>query len=298
MADALNSSPAVEGGAVPACKPWGFWASLAWLALVLALWMWGFNKLEHALLHGTAFGALINRSFALGALKLLISFSVPLLVLVTAVRIRRCSVRDYLGWVGPRGQNVLLGIVLALALQFLIYAVLYLMGADITGAAVAQWRAETATGTPHWWPLLLAWPSIFCAPFVEECVFRGFLWRGWAESPLGGTGTWLLTTLAFVAFHIPAAMERDSINAGVMLVTVLLFGLFLGWLRWRTGTTTAPIIAHIILNLIPPLFAFAAGAMFAGPTSTFMPTNSAACFRISSTVSAQRNSMTMFVPST
>jgi membrane protease YdiL (CAAX protease family) len=262
-----KSFPRVEGGSAvgPICKPWGFWGSLGWLAPVLAVWMWGFDRLEHALLDGTAFGRLISNSWALGALNILLGFSVPLLILLVAVRLGRCPVGDYFGWTRPRGRHVLIGILLALALQFLYYAFFYLIGADITAAAIAQYLAETKAGTPHWVTLLIGWPAIICAPFVEETVFRGFLWRGWVLSPLGIMGTWLLTSLAFTAFHIPLAMSMTPVNAVIMLVSTLLLGLLLGWLRRRSGTTTATIIAHVAYNLVPPLFALTVGAMFAGP---------------------------------
>ena len=262
-----KSFPRVEGSSVvgPICKPWGFWGSLGWLALVLAVWMWVFDRLEHALLDGTAFGRLISNSWALGALNTLLGFSVPLLILLLAVGLRRCPVRDYFGWTRPRGRHVFIGIVLALALQFLYYAFFYLIGADITAAAIAQYMAEAKAGTPHWVALLIGWPAIICAPFVEETVFRGFLWRGWAQSPLGYTRTWLLTSLAFAAFHIPSAMSMNPMNAGIMLVSTLLLGLLLGWLRLLSGTTTATIIAHGAYNLVPPLFTLTVGAMFAGP---------------------------------
>jgi membrane protease YdiL (CAAX protease family) len=250
--------------AVPSRGAWGFWATLAWFSVCLAAW-WGFSPLEHALLDGTALGRLIGTNFALGALNVLVGFAVPLLVLVAAVRMRGSSVRDYFGWLRPRGADVLLGIALALALQFVYYAFFYVAGADITGAAIAQWREEAAAGTPHWWPLLLLWPSVLCAPLVEESVFRGFLWRGWAQSPLGPAATWLLTSVVFAAFHIPILMERGAVGAGVALVQDFLLGLAFGWVRWRGGTSTASMPGHMAGNLVSPLYAFAVGAMFAGP---------------------------------
>jgi len=71
-------------------------------------------------------------------------------------------------------------------------------------------------------------------------------------------------TLVFTAWHMPKATGRDPFNAGLMVVEVFLFGLFLGWLRRRSGTTTAPIVAHITLNVIPPLYPVLVGAIFAG----------------------------------
>jgi hypothetical protein len=227
--------------------------------------MEGFDRLEHSLLDGTDFGRLIGSNFALGALNVLLGSSVPLPVLLVAVRLRRCPVRDYFAWTRPRGRHVLIGIVLALVLQFLYYAFFYLIGADITAGPITQYRAESAAGTPHWLSILMGWPAVICAPFVEETVFRGFLWRGWAQSRLGATGTWGLTSLVFAAFHIRKAIALDPINGGILLVVDVLLGLLLGWLRLRSGTTTTPIIAHVAYNLVPPLFTLAVEASFAGP---------------------------------
>lgn len=263
----MNASlfPSGDATAVPTCKPWGFWASLAWFAVAMALFLWGFDRLEYALLNGTAFGRVIGGNPLVGALNVLVEWSAPLLVLLAAVRIRHCTAKDYFGWIRPRGRYVLIGILLALAVQFAYYALFYLGGVDITAAAVEQYRAEAAAGTPHWVSMLPGWPAIVCAPFVEESLFRGFLWRGWARSPLGAAGTWLLTSLVFAAYHIPVAMKMHPLLATVMLVQVLLLGLSLGWVRWRGGTTTATIIAHVVHNLVPLLFTLVAGAIYAGP---------------------------------
>ena len=263
---AIDKPLAIECG-VPAalpCRPWGFWVSLAWFAVALTVLLWAFARLEHALLNGTAFGKLIGSSLALGALNLLLGWAVPLLILLAAVRIRRCPVRDYFGWLRPRGRDVLLAIVLALAVQFAYYAFFYLTGEDMTAGAIAQYRLETAAGTPHWSATLLGWPAIVCAPFVEESMFRGFLWRGWEHSPLGAAGAWLLTSLVFAGYHIPVAIGMQPALATMMLVQVFLLGLVLGWVRWRGGNTTATIIGHVAHNLVPPLYTFAVGAMFGG----------------------------------
>jgi len=167
------------------CEPWGFWASLLWSGFALGLF-YGFDSFEHTLLRGTAFGRLIGESFALGALNSLVEWSNPLVILLVAIRIRGCPVLDYFAWIRPRAGDVVLGIVLAVVLQVLSYGVPYLLvGADITANAIAQYRAEAAAGTPHWVPVLLSWPGILAAPFVEESVFRGFMCAdgnpGWAR---------------------------------------------------------------------------------------------------------------------
>ena len=256
VTDRAVDSPPVGGNA-----PWGFWATLAWL--ILALLLHGAAlPLEIALLRGTAVGHAIDASIALGALNLVLDWSIPLIVLVIAVRLRGWALRDYFAWLAPGVRYVVLGIVLALAIQFAFSETFYLLGADWSGA-VEQFRTERAAGVSHWIPVLQAWPSIVCAPIVEESVFRGFLWRGWSQSRLGAVGTFWLGTLAFAAWHIPKALEMNAVGGIFMLVQVFVLGLLLNWLRWRSGTTTAGMLAHATANLYPPVTVLIVGALLA-----------------------------------
>ena len=242
-------------------RPWGFWTTLAWVALALLMHE-GFSQLERAVLPGTWLGKLITDNIVLGALNLVVSWSVPLLVLIVAIRLRNWAVRDYFGWVRPRAGHVVLGIVLALAIQLAISGILYLLGASWS-EAVEQYRADRIAGVSPWIHVLVAWPAIVCAPIVEESVFRGFLWLGWAQSRLGELGTLFVGSFVFAAWHIPKAMEMNVVGGVVMLIQVLLLGLFFSWLRWRTGGTTVGMFAHATANLYPPLVGIAIGALLA-----------------------------------
>ena len=198
------------------------------------------------------------------ALDIVLTWSIPLIVLVVAVRLRGSPVRDYFAWFAPSVGSVLLGVVLALAIQLAFSGGLYLLGADWSAPAVDQYREERAAGVSHWLPILQAWPGIVCAPIVEESVFRGFLWRGWAQSRLAAAETAWLGTLLFAAWHIPKALGTGSAMAGsIMLVQVFVLGLFFSWLRWRSGGTTAGIIAHAAANLYPPMIGLLIGALLA-----------------------------------
>jgi hypothetical protein len=177
-------------------KPWGFWTTALWVAAAIALFADLFPRLELLLLKGTAVGHAIDAHFALGALNLALTWAVPILLLLLAVRIRRIPARDYFAWVAPRPGYIGIAVASGLALQVASYAVPYLAGGDLTAPGVAQYRHALSVGTPVWLPLLLAWPAIVAAPLVEESIFRGFLWRGWASS-LGAKWTLILTALAF-----------------------------------------------------------------------------------------------------
>jgi uncharacterized protein len=93
---------------------------------------------------------------------------------------------------------------------------------------------------------LLYWPAMIAlAPLGEELFFRGFLFKGILHSRLGAVGAILLTSLAWTFFHV----QYEPFH----LVTVLLFGLLLGYARLATGSILTPLAMHAFLNLIGTL---------------------------------------------
>ena len=245
-------------------KVWGFWATALWVVAALVLKDYLFPKFEHLVLNGTAIGHAIDVQLALGAANLALVWLVPILLLLAAVRMKRLPVRSYFAWVAARPGIVLLALAAGAAFQLLTYAFAYVAGADMTSDAVAQYRAAQAAGEPAWLPLFFAWPGIIAAPLVEESIFRGFLWRGWNASRLGARGTWLLTSLAFCAYHIPKVIGASPLQAGIILFEDLLLGLLFGWLRWRSGSVLPSMAAHFANNAIPPVAALLIGATLAG----------------------------------
>lgn len=242
---------------------WSFWTTALWVAAAMALFVDLFPRLELLLLKGTAVGHAIDAHFALGALNLALTWAMPSLLLLLAVRIKRVPARDYFAWVAPRPGYVLIAVASGLALQAASYAVAYLGGGDLTAPGVAQYRHALSVGNPVWLPLLLSWPSFTAAPLVEESVFRGFLWRGWEATRLDAAGTWLLISFVFAAYHIQAVIGMDPLSAGIILFEDLLLGLLVGWLRWRSGSTLPGMAAHFAYNVIPPVATFVIGAMYA-----------------------------------
>jgi CAAX protease family protein len=77
-------------------------------------------------------------------------------------------------------------------------------------------------------------------PLREELLFRGFLLPALAQTRLGYWGAALVVAGAWAALH-------ESLLA---LVPVLLIGMLLAWLLWRTGSLRVPIICHTAQNLL------------------------------------------------
>ena len=73
-------------------------------------------------------------------------------------------------------------------------------------------------------PLAIA--MVIAAPAMEEFLFRGFLLPGLATARFGMPGAIALTSLAWASMHIQYEM--------FFIVQIFLFGLVLGWLRWRS----------------------------------------------------------------
>ena len=100
---------------------------------------------------------------------------------------------------------------------------------------------QKAYGTARFLPLLWMAVVIF-GPVFEELFFRGFLFRGLAESKLGAVGTILITSLLWASIHL----QYDAY--GIFLVFVA--GLLLGWTRVRTDSIYPPIAMHCLMNFI------------------------------------------------
>jgi membrane protease YdiL (CAAX protease family) len=157
-------------------------------------------------------------------------------------------VRDYLGWIRPRGRDVAIGIpaILALPVGFMLAD---LLSGMLTSAdpAVQAYRAGIAAGMSPWWFVLGYWPAETLAPLVEESFFRGFLWRG-LQLRLGNVGTLLLTSIVFAAMHYNYYIQ-DGVADPVSIVQYLVAGLVLGGLRWHSGGSTVPMIVHAVSNV-------------------------------------------------
>ena len=96
----------------------------------------------------------------------------------------------------------------------------------------------------------------FTAGFSEEFVFRGVIFTGFRQK-LGPLATILLTSLLFAILHFDAVQ-----GAGVFVL-----GLFLGYLREKTGCLTLCVAAHAFNNLLSALIV----RFLIGPMEEFPP---------------------------
>jgi membrane protease YdiL (CAAX protease family) len=80
------------------------------------------------------------------------------------------------------------------------------------------------------------------APVVEEVLFRGWIW--WAvEKAVSPIAALVVTTLLFAVAHV------DILH----IVAVLPLGCLLGYLRLKTRSIWAPLVAHALNNILASL---------------------------------------------
>jgi membrane protease YdiL (CAAX protease family) len=237
------TAPATASAPIPyRPQPWGVLASIGF-ALV-SFFIRG-PILRYAPLHALVQAS--HRNFlAFSALVLAIQ-TASVLVIVLAVRLKRWPLAEYLSFAKPRAKDVALGIAVVLAWYLAQNG--YYHFAFGKGFGLASYRAVLAAGTSPWWYLVQVWPSLICAPIVEESTYRGFLWRG-VESRMGGTAAFIITSICFTAAHFPYFIEprNGTIHfdtLAVYAVTALIFG----WLRWRSGGVAVSMVAHAFSNV-------------------------------------------------
>lgn|SRR5262245_18690547 len=220
-------------------RPWGFWSTLAWSLFACGLG-----------------GAVSLLSWALPVnstdlpedpwlpLQLIVINVVQIAVLAVAARLAGWPIGRYLGLVRPRARDLVAGIaalvVVMLALEILTYLT---ERGSVTPFQTDSYRAARAAGLlPVMW---LAF--VVAAPVGEEILFRGFVFRGWAASPLGAPGAIVLTSLIFSALHMA---QYDWFG----VFQTFCIGALFGWLRWHSGSTTMTILLHMAVNLISTLW--------------------------------------------
>ena len=118
---------------------------------------------------------------------------------------------------------------------------------DFTSAA-GDVAAELTDAASRPMIVLFAFMLAFGAPVVEELAFRGLVFAGLRKHGFSPVLTMALSALVFALFHFEPA--RMLVLGGV--------GLVLGYLRWRTGSLGACMVAHCVNNL-PAAVLVAAG---------------------------------------
>lgn len=217
---------------------WGYWATLGWGILAfLAGQLLGFGVLLW--LHGGNWDSILQTPFDGVLVTLFIVISNPVMagLLALAVRVAHADQREYFALKWPSGRDLILGIVCLVTLIAASDALLYFTGRDlVTSFQLQSYTTAVAAG---WLPAMLA-AAILIAPAGEEVMFRGFLFRGWARSPRAVWPAIVVISAGWAGLHI----QYDW--TGILQIFVI--GLFLGWMRWRSGSLPLTFLLHALFN--------------------------------------------------
>ena len=220
-------------------KVWGYWATLGWAVLAFLAGQFAGSV---ALLwqRAGAWNALLETPYdgILVTLFVVISNPVTIGVIMLAVLLARAHQTDYLALNWPQTRFVTIGMVCLVALIAICDALLYFSGrALVTSFQMQSYTTAAAEG----WLLPMWFGAIIMVPAGEEIMFRGFLFRGWARSDRLAWPAIVVISLVWAALHV----QYDWTG----IAQIFVIGLFLGWMRWRSGSTLLTFVLHALFNL-------------------------------------------------
>ena len=220
-------------------KIWGYWATLGWavvaflagqfiaFGLLLKVYSGGWNTIVQTPFDGV-----------LVTLFILISNPITIGVIALAVRLARTDQAEYLALQRPRTHDVTLGIGCLVGLIAISDALLYLSGRDlVTPFQLQSYTTAAAAG----WLLPMSAAAILVAPAGEEIMFRGFLFRGWARSQRSAWPAIVAISALWAVLHL----QYDWTG----MLQIFVIGLFLGWMRLRSGSLWLTFVLHALFNL-------------------------------------------------
>ena len=92
------------------------------------------------------------------------------------------------------------------------------------------------------WPIF-AWLAVVAvAPLFEEAMFRGFMFQGFLRTRLGPALAIILPAIWWGSLHA----QYGVFDRGVIMV----LGVVLATVRYKTGSLYAPLVMHVTWNLI------------------------------------------------
>jgi len=219
-------------------KIWGYWATLGWAFLAFAAGQIG--ALVVVVWRSGAWSAVLETPYdgRFVALSVLISTPITIAVLALAVRLARARFAEYLALSWPPARYVVTATVWLVGLIAAGDALLYFSGRPLV--TPFQEQSYTTAAAEGWLPLMLA-AAIVIAPASEELLFRGFLFRSWARSDRMAWPAIVVISLLWAALHV----QYDWTG----ILQIFIIGLFLGWTRWRSGSTLLTFGLHALFNL-------------------------------------------------
>jgi membrane protease YdiL (CAAX protease family) len=170
------------------------------------------------------------------SLSVIVSAAVGIPMIIVFVRARkRASIREYLAFKPITRRQALIGLAVVAGLIALIELVGLATGQSSDIFTMEVYRTAE--------PLALLWIAfVIFGPAFEELFFRGFLFAGGLRSRLGPVGTIAITSVLFAVLHIQYSLFG--------IVSVLVVGIALGFMRFKTGSLWSSLLMHFAWNLV------------------------------------------------
>jgi len=228
-------------------KPWGFWATIGFSAIIFAVFsalqflvlmaFLAFEKGQNPQIDTEVLAqSLSSNGFCL-ALSAILSGLVctPLTLLIAKLR-KGYAVKEYLALKGVSKREWL---------KWLLYLAIFLAASDgltllLNRPIVPPFMGDayrTATFVPALYVAI-----VVVAPIFEEIFFRGFLFEGVRYSRLGPGGAIGMTSLVWAIIHL----QYDTYGVS----TVFALGLLFGFARLKSGSTYVTIVMHSLASLV------------------------------------------------
>jgi uncharacterized protein len=172
------------------------------------------------------------------AVSVLVGTPVQVVTLALAARLTGENLLAYLALDVPRRADVIFAVA-ALAVLIVAGNLLTLaLGREL----VPPFQLEIHRSALAERAVLSLWIAlIVIAPIGEEVLFRGFLFRGFVREPRNALPGILAISLIWSLLHV----QYDWFGAAL----VFAIGVFLGYMRFYSGSTTLVILLHMLLNL-------------------------------------------------
>ncbi len=232
-----------SGPPLSARKPWLFWGTMLWLGAALLAWIAAQAAVLFALMFSGLGGggridppSIMTDPVAISAM-ILVSTPLAVAVLALAVRLRRIPLGDYFAWRGFGWMQFALGLALVLGVLIASEGIGAVTDRSSQPDFMKDMIVAVRSGGGAW---LLLLTGVVIAPFGEEMIFRGFVFRGLAESRVGVVGAIFITSAIWAAIHT----QYDLFYMGVIFA----LGLALAFVRYRSGSTMLTFLLHALVN--------------------------------------------------
>jgi membrane protease YdiL (CAAX protease family) len=222
----------------PRPAPWGILMTAAWtvvvliaigIASVVAIAVW----FPDAAVDSAEF---VKDAHAFGVL-FIVALVAEVAVLAAAARLAGWRATDYFGLVPPERRDAMIAVAATVAFVLAFDAFTYLLGKPVvTPFQIELYKSAAASNSlPLMWLTL-----VVAAPVGEEIMFRGFLFRGWAQTQRAAMPAIVVISAFWSVIHT----QYDWFG----IAQIFLIGLLLGWVRWRSGSTLLTIGLHGLIN--------------------------------------------------